>query len=56
MVKTCGKALLGLCAAAAVLALLIHWITPATILHYREDLLFYLHATPTRACAMFRRR
>ncbi|RPX80775.1 glycine/betaine ABC transporter permease [Pseudomonas aeruginosa] len=44
MVKTCGKALLGLCAAAAVLALLIHWITPATILHYREDLLFYLQA------------
>lgn len=44
MVKTCGKALLGLCAAAAVLALLIHWITPATILHYREDLLFYFQA------------
>ncbi|PXB82201.1 glycine/betaine ABC transporter permease, partial [Pseudomonas aeruginosa] len=44
MVKTCGKALLGLCAAAAVLALLVHWITPATILHYREDLLFYLQA------------
>ncbi|MGC3118228.1 ABC transporter permease, partial [Pseudomonas aeruginosa] len=27
--KTCGRALLGLCAAAAVQALLIHWITPA---------------------------
>ena len=24
--------------------MLIHWITPATILHYREDLLFYLQA------------
>lgn len=37
MVKTCGKALLGLCAAAAVLALLIHWITPATILLDRKS-------------------
>ncbi len=45
MVKsTTGKALFGVCFAVVVLALLIHWITPATLWQYREDLLFYLQA------------
>jgi len=45
MVKsTTGKALFGVCFAVVVLALLIHWITPATLWQYREDLLFYLRA------------
>ncbi|WP_437881852.1 ABC transporter permease [Pseudomonas sp. LRF_L74] len=44
MSKTLGKVAAGAVVSIAVLALLIHWITPAVIVQQREDLLFYLQA------------
>ena len=44
MLKSLGKVLLGAAVLAAVLALLIHWITPQVLAEQREDLLFYLQA------------
>lgn len=44
MVNTYAKVLLGGAALAAVLALLVHWITPAILVQHRDDLLFYLQA------------
>lgn len=39
-----GTGLAGCAAVLAVLALLIHWIGVETVLHYQQDLLFYLQA------------
>jgi osmoprotectant transport system permease protein len=39
-----GKGLTGCVATLAILALLIHWIGVSTIVHYQDDLLFYLQA------------
>ncbi|GGK08471.1 ABC transporter permease [Pseudomonas matsuisoli] len=44
MLKTYGKVLLSAAAFVAVLASLVHWITPETLHAQRENLLFYLQA------------
>ncbi|WP_263142159.1 ABC transporter permease [Pseudomonas sp. RIT-PI-AD] len=44
MAQRYGKGLLATLAVAVLLALLIHWIGPPVIRHYRADLLFYLQA------------
>lgn len=44
MLKSFGKVLLGAVALVAVLALLVHWITPAVLAQHREDLIYFLQA------------
>lgn len=44
MFKTWSKVVVGAVFSAAVLALLVHWITPTVLAQHRDDLLFYLQA------------